>query len=775
MSFGGTVKLTGESEYKKALKEIASNLKVLGSEMKVVTSQYDSNDKSAENLSSQNEVLNKQIAEQEKKVNILKEALEKSKSETDGNSETTKKWQTQLNNAQAELNTLNKKLNDNTKTMDEAITATKDESEAIEDFGEEAEKSGDKALSLGDIIKGNLISDAIMSGLSGLANGIKSLGSSFGAILDLGESTKETQTAMSKLEASFESANLSIDDANDSVYALQGVLGDMDKSVEASNLLSKMSKDSEDLEANTRILTGVFAEYGESIPTEGLAEGMQATAEMGSVQGVLADALEWQGVNLDTYNEKLATMTSSEERAAYIQKTLTDLYGESADAYRENNQALIESNEAQLRYEQNLAEIGKLSMPIQTSLKNISSDLIMNFSPALESTMGGLNNLTGAFEELIETTLYGGDMDTALAIVSDGITNFVESIKTAVPQIMNVAGSLIDTFLSVITENSDYILESGASLLLNLVSGISNNIGELIPVVLDIVSTLTSTLLSNLHLILEMGMSIIVSLASGIGEELPTLIPLLIDTVILMCTTLIDNLDLILDAGMILLMGLAQGLLDALPKLINALPILIESMVSFLTSNGPKLLEMGVKLVVQLASGLIQAIPQLASKIPQIITSLVSGLKNGLSNMAEVGKNLLEGLWEGIKNAKDWLVDKVKSLGKTITTAIKEVLGIHSPSRVFRDEIGTNMALGLGEGFENTMKDITTDIQNSIPTEFDTSINAKMSGVSTTATFINYDLLVAAFKQALSEVKVVMDDREMGEFVTNTVEKAVYA
>ena len=73
--FGGTVKLTGESEYRKALSDITSNLKVLNSEMKVITSQYDRNDKSVENLSRQNVTLNKRVEEQKQKVEILKKAL----------------------------------------------------------------------------------------------------------------------------------------------------------------------------------------------------------------------------------------------------------------------------------------------------------------------------------------------------------------------------------------------------------------------------------------------------------------------------------------------------------------------------------------------------------------------------------------------------------------------------------------------------------------------------------------------------------------------------
>ena len=113
MAFGGTVKLTGESEYKKALADITSSLKVLNSEMKIVTSQYDKNDKSTNNLAQQNVVLNKKIAEQQEKVGILAKALADAEEETGKNSSTSKKWQIELNNAQAELNKLVKNVDDN--------------------------------------------------------------------------------------------------------------------------------------------------------------------------------------------------------------------------------------------------------------------------------------------------------------------------------------------------------------------------------------------------------------------------------------------------------------------------------------------------------------------------------------------------------------------------------------------------------------------------------------------------------------------------------------
>ena len=162
-SFGGSVKLTGESEYQKALRGISDNLKVLNSEMKVVTSQYDKNDKSQEKLKATSEVLNKKIAEQESKIKVLKSALAQAEQETGKNSDTTKKWQIQLNNAEAELNDMNKELKDQHSNLD---------------------KSGEKALKLGDIIKGNLISEGIIAGIKGLGKAIGAVGSAF---IDVGK------------------------------------------------------------------------------------------------------------------------------------------------------------------------------------------------------------------------------------------------------------------------------------------------------------------------------------------------------------------------------------------------------------------------------------------------------------------------------------------------------------------------------------------------------------------------------------------------------------
>ena len=157
-SFGGAVKLTGESEYQKALRGIADNLKVLGSEMKLVSSQYDKNDSSSEKLKATSEVLNKKIEEQKNKINVLKSALAQAENETGKNSDTTKKWQVQLNQAEAELNDMNKELKDQQGNLD---------------------KSSEKTLKLGDMIKANLISEGIITGIKAVGSAIKAIGSAF--------------------------------------------------------------------------------------------------------------------------------------------------------------------------------------------------------------------------------------------------------------------------------------------------------------------------------------------------------------------------------------------------------------------------------------------------------------------------------------------------------------------------------------------------------------------------------------------------------------------
>ena len=138
-SFGLKIGLEGEKEFKKALADINQSFKVLGSEMKLATSQFDKNDKSVEALAARNKVLRKEIDEQTTKIDTLRKALQNAATSFGENDRRTQNWQIQLNNAEAALNDMNRELDENEK--------------AIKDGSKAAEESGSKFEGFGKVLK----------------------------------------------------------------------------------------------------------------------------------------------------------------------------------------------------------------------------------------------------------------------------------------------------------------------------------------------------------------------------------------------------------------------------------------------------------------------------------------------------------------------------------------------------------------------------------------------------------------------------------------------
>ena len=197
---------------------------------------------------------------------------------------------------------------------------------------------------------------------------------------------------------------------------------------------------------------------------------------------------------------------------------------------------------------------------------------------------------------------------------------------------------------------------------------------------------------------------VIQGLTQLITEASQTIIPLAVET-------LLQNLPAIVAAGMDLIMALVNGILDNIDLLIDCTLELIDVVVDKLIENLPKLIDGGIRLIIALGIGLIEAIPQLVGKIPEIITAIIKGFASGASRILDIGKNIVEGVWQGIKNAAKWLKDKIFGFFDGIIGGVKDFLGIHSPSRVFAD-MGKNMALGIGEGWDNQYDSIKKDIES---------------------------------------------------------------
>ena len=144
----------------------------------------------------------------------------------------------------------------------------------------------------------------------------------------------------------------------------------------------------------------------------------------------------------------------------------------------------------------------------------------------------------------------------------------------------------------------------------------------------------------------------------------------------------------------------------------------------------------------------------------------------------DIGKNIVLGLWNGLVGSFDWIKNKIAEWVGNVFNFIKKLFGIASPSKLFRDEIGANLALGIGEGFSNEMKNVQRQMEDALPTNFDVEANLNNKNKTLNSSDIKgitYFDAVNAFKDALSDMNIELDNENMGQFVRKTVTKAIYA
>ena len=202
----------------------------------------------------------------------------------------------------------------------------------------------------------------------------------------------------------------------------------------------------------------------------------------------------------------------------------------------------------------------------------------------------------------------------------------------------------------------------------------------------------------------------------GVVDNIPQVIEGFSQTVSGVLNFLSEHLPDMIQKGGDMLGSLVQGIVEGIPVMLQNLPRIITSFVNFIVQNLPAIVDAGFELLGGLITGIVKAIPELVAALPQIIVAIVDGLGALLGSIVEVGTNIVEGIWEGIKGAAGWLLNRVKEWCGSILDGIMGFFGIHSPSTVFRDQVGRYMAQGIGVGFEEEMSSVAARMQRSIPT-----------------------------------------------------------
>lgn len=717
-NFGLKIGVEGEKEFKKALSDINQSFKVLGSEMKLVESEFGKNENSVQSLTAKNEVLTKQIDSQKEKIETLRKALENASDSFGENDRRTQQWAVQLNNAQAELNGMERELKSNEKALDGVADEFDDAEKQADQFGDELKDAGDKADDAGGRFQK----------LAGVLKGIgAAMGTAFVAVGAAAIGAAKSLTDMTVGAAAYA----------DEILTMSTVTGMSTESLQVYKYAAEL------VDVSMETLTGSMSKQVKSMASarDGSAKFADAYAKLGvSVadgNGQLRDSetVYWETI------DALGKISNETERDALAMQ----IFGKSA---RELNPLIAQGSEGiaaltdeakrmgAVMSDDSLNALGKFDDSVQRlkagagAAKNAMGTILL---PQLQTLADDGVSLLGDFTRGLNEA--GGDFGKISDVIGNAIGGIADMVLENLPKIMEVAVDIVMALVNSITDNLPMIIEVASSVIFTLLQGLVEALPQITQGAVQLVMSLVDGIIDNLPMLIQAAIDMIITLALGIADALPELIPSIIEAIILIVDTLLANMDKILEAAFAIIAGLAEGLLNALPRLMEALPQIITTIIEFITSNLPAIIEMGITLIVQLAAGLIQAIPQLIAALPQIIVAIVSGLGSAVGSVMQIGIDIVKGLWEGIKSMGKWLSDSVGNFFGGIVDGVKGLLGIHSPSTVFAG-IGGNMGEGIGVGFLNAMNGVEKDMQKAIPTEFD--VNATVNGKGNAEKTINH-------------------------------------
>lgn len=297
-------------------------------------------------------------------------------------------------------------------------------------------------------------------------------------------------------------------------------------------------------------------------------------------------------------------------------------------------------------------------------------------------------------------------IDSGVQIITALIAGVTSSIPTLLPVVIEIVGALVNGIIA----SAPQLLLAGLDLLQGLIDGIVSNIPLIATTAMGIVTNFGTTLENNLPKILEKGINILVSLINGIVQAIPKLIPIALQLIKTIANAIMSNLPTIIDGGIKVLDALIKGVVSLIPQLIPMIVQVITAILQAITSNLPQILAKGVELLGKLGAGIIQAIPTIVGMIPQVISGIVEVFTS--FDWLGIGKDIIMGIASGITNFAGTIVDAAKGAASKAFEGAKNFLGIHSPSRLFRDGVGIFIPQGIAAGIDKDADTIQASLNN---------------------------------------------------------------
>lgn len=441
---------------------------------------------------------------------------------------------------------------------------------------------------------------------------------------------------------------------------------------------------------------------------KGLAAGTAviATAAAGLVSSITGSATKVSeyGDHIDKMSQKIGISAESYQKWDYVMQRA----GTSVDNLKAGMKTLSAAAESGSDAFDKLGisqeQIASMSQEelLETTIKSLASMEEGTERTALATQLLGkagadlgplLNSGTDAIEEQMKMAedygmVLSDEAVAASAVFQDSLTTFngtISGMKNSIyAEFLPSMSSVLDG-LSLIFSGQ----EGGMDLVMEGIDGFVDKIAEMVPTVMS------------------MGGEILGSIASGIGEHLPEIANSAVEIFQSLINGIQENLPQILETTGQILVTLGSGILQSLPQIVSIMGQVLSYIGTAIVQNFPLILQKGQELLTNLGNGITQAIPTVVAKIPELISKLIQALKGAVSQFISIGGEIMSGLARGIANGVSNVVKGIGDALGNIVGSAKEKLGIASPSKLFRDEFGRNMMLGMAEGITGNLSAVT--------------------------------------------------------------------
>lgn len=741
--FGFKIGIEGEKQFKNALREINQSFRVLGSEMKLVSSEFDKNDKSIQAITARNNQLNKEIDAQKEKVSTLEKALANAATSFGENDRRTLAWQIQLNNANAELNNMERELKEsqeevkrlNREKLDKLVGGLKQAGEIAGKTlvaGLKAAAAAMAAIGAGAVATGKWIKDSL-NVYADYEDSMKQVQATMGLTGVEGEEAfKKLSEAAKEAGASTRfSASESADALN--YLALAGY--DAEQAIDAlPGVLTLAAAGGMDLAKASDLVTDSMAALGLEISDmDSYMDMMARTSQKSNTdvqqlgEGILVAGATMKnaGQELDTLNVMLGVLANrgikGSEGGTKLRNVIMSLTSPTSAAAKELNSLGISVTDSS----GNIREMNEIFENLDGKLGGLSESDKMNalsnifnkqdlaaVNALLSGTGDEMNNL---YNELANAEGAALQMSETM---ESGLAGSVRSLKSAYEglqitigeQFSDMAGEVVGDVTSLVRDVTA-ILNDGfqegditaigeriSSFLMDGIKRISEYLPEVIEMVSIMLTELVNVLVALLPTLLPPLLEGAIALLKGIIDAIVGNIEPLIEMVVYLVTTvaefIIENLPLLIEAAIQIVVALALGIADALPELIPSIVEAIILIVDTLLNNMDQILNAALQIIMGLAKGLVDALPRLIEALPKIISGIINFITSNLPLIIDMGIKIILQLAVGLIKAIPQLVAAIPQ----IITAIITGIGKAAISIV---QVGKNIVTGLWNGISS--------------------------------------------------------------------------